>query len=58
MSRKVVHDDDITVGERWSQTLFDICEEDRPVQWPINHKGCDHPVVAQSDNQGDGLPMA
>jgi hypothetical protein len=24
MSRKVVHDDDITVGERWSQTLFDI----------------------------------
>jgi hypothetical protein len=25
MSRKVVHDDDVTVVERWSQTLFDIC---------------------------------
>src|SRR6516225_3761145 len=58
MSRKVVHDDDITAVERWSQTLFDVCEEDRPAHCPINHEGCDHPVVAQSDNQGDGLPMA
>jgi hypothetical protein len=58
MSRKVVHDDDVTVVERWSQTLFDVCEEDRPVHRPIDHERCDHPVVAQSDNQGDGLPMA
>src|SRR2546430_4973297 len=58
MSRKVVHDDDVTAVERWSQTLFDVCEEDCPVHRPIDHEGCDHPVVAQSDNQGDGLPMA
>src|SRR5262249_55903187 len=58
MSRKVVHDDDVTAVERWSQTLFDVCEEDRPVHRPIDHERCDHPVVAQSDNQGDGLPMA
>jgi hypothetical protein len=58
MSRKVVHDDDVTVVEHWSQTLFDVCEEDCPIHRPIDHEGCDHPVVAQSDNQGDGLPMA
>src|SRR5712671_776369 len=58
MSRKVVHDDDVMVVEHWSQTLFDVCEEDRPVHRPIDHERCDHPVVAQSDNQGDGLPMA
>src|SRR5262249_16139425 len=58
MSRKVVHDDDVTVVERWSQTLFDLSHEDRPVHRPIDHERCDHPVVAQSDNQGDGLPMA
>src|SRR5256884_4574148 len=58
MSRKVVHDDDVTAVERLSQTLFDVCEEDCPVHRPIDHEGCDHPVVAQSDNQGDGLPMA
>ena len=58
MSRKVVHDDDVMVVEHWSQTLFDVCEEDRPVHRPIDHEGCDHPVVTQSDNQGDGLPMA
>ena len=48
----------VTAVERRSQTLFDVCEEDRPVHRPIDHEGCDHPVVAQSDNQGDGLPMA
>src|SRR4051812_19887450 len=56
MSRQVVHDDDVTAIERRSQTLFDVCEEDRPVHRPIDHEGCDHPVVTQSDNQGDGLP--
>src|SRR5215813_12455815 len=34
MSRKVVHDDDVTAVERWSQTLFDVCEKDRPVHRP------------------------
>jgi len=58
MSRKVVHDDDVTAIERRSQTLFDVCEEGRPVHRAIDHEGCDHPVVTQSDNQGDGLPMA
>src|SRR5258707_13124276 len=29
-----------------------------PFIGPIDHERCDHPVVAQSDNQGDGLPMA
>jgi hypothetical protein len=58
VSRKVVHDDDVTAAERRSQTLFDVCEEDRPVHRPIDHEGGDHPVVAQSNNQGDGLPMA
>jgi len=38
--------------------LFDVCEEDRPIHRPIDHEGGDHPVVAQSNNQGDGLPMA
>ena len=51
MSRKVVHDDDVTAVERWSQTLFDVGEEDCPVHRPIDHEGCDHPVVAQSDNR-------
>ena len=55
MSRKVVHDDDVTAVEHWSQTLVDVCEEDRPVHRPIDHERCDHPVVAQSDNQGGAL---
>ena len=35
-----------------------VCEEDRPVHRPIDHERRDHPVVAHSDNQGDGLPIA
>src|SRR5947209_18774546 len=54
---EVVHDDDITAIERRSETLLDIGEKDCPIHRSINHKGRDHPVLAQAGNQGDRLPM-
>ena len=57
VSREVIHDDDVTAIQCRSQTLFDVCEEDRPVHRSIDHEGCDHPVMAQAGNQGDCLPM-
>src|SRR5215813_2014349 len=43
MSRKVVHDDDVTVVERWSQTLFDVCEEVVPFIGPSITNGATIP---------------
>jgi hypothetical protein len=57
VSRKIVHDDGIAVIERRGQTLLDIRDEGRPVHWPVNDEGRDHPIIAQAGHEGDGLPM-
>jgi hypothetical protein len=57
VSRKIVHDDNIAAIEHRCQTLFDIGDEGRPIHWPVNDEGCDHPVIAQASYEGDRLPM-
>ena len=55
---EIVHDDGIAAIERRGQTLPDIGDESWPVHRPIDHEGCDHPIVAQAGDEGDGLPMS
>lgn len=57
MSRKIVHHHDIVTPERRGQTLLDIGQECRSVDWPVKDQRRHHPIVTQRSHQGDCLPM-
>src|ERR1700681_762784 len=58
VSRKVVHEDDVTAIERRGQTLLDIGAKDVAVDRAIDHQGCHDCVMAQAGYKRAGFPMS
>jgi hypothetical protein len=56
--RQVVEHDDVAGAQRGDQDLFDVREECRIVDGPIEHSGRGEPVEAQARNDRVRLPMA
>jgi hypothetical protein len=55
---KIVRNDGIAAAERWGQTVLNIFDEGWPVHRTVEDNGCNHSIVAQAGDEGDGLPMA
>jgi len=45
VAAKVVHDDNVTWGERGYEELLDIGEEELAIDRPVEHAGCVDPIV-------------
>ena len=58
VSRKVVHEDDVTAIERRGQTPLDIGAKDVAVDRAIDHEGRHDCVMAQAGYQRAGFPMS
>ena len=57
MDGEIVEDDDIAWSQRGHQDLFDVREETRTIDGPIEHGGGTEALEAQRGDHGVGLPM-
>jgi hypothetical protein len=57
VSWNIIHNDNVAALERWGKTLFDISDEDLPVDWAVYHEGCDYSALPQAGDQSDRLPV-
>jgi hypothetical protein len=58
VSRQVVEDHDITLGQGRGELSLDIGLEDPAVHRPIHHEGSSQAVTAQARDEGLGEPVA
>ena len=56
--RKIIHNDDIATFERWHKKLLHPCDKGEAVHRSFHYKRRHHPVMAQSSDEGDRLPMS
>jgi hypothetical protein len=56
VAAEVIHDDDITRGERRHEDLLDVSQKTEAVDRPIEHAGRVDPVVAQRGQEGERSP--
>ncbi len=57
VGREVVEDDDIARSQRGHQHLFDVGEETRTINGPIEDGGCAEALETKRGDDGVGLPM-
>lgn len=57
VGRQVVEDDDIARAQRRHQHLFDVGEERRTINGPIEHRGRAQPLKTERGDDGVGLPV-
>lgn len=57
VAAQIVHDDDISGGERRYQALLDIIGEDLAVDWLVEHARCIDPVASQGCEERHRAPM-
>ena len=57
VDREVVEDDDIARAQRRHQDLFDVGEERRTINGPIEHRGGAQPLKTQRGDHRVGLPV-
>jgi hypothetical protein len=57
VDREVVEDDDIARTQRWHQDLFDVGEERRAIDGPIEHRGRAQPLKTERGDHRVGLPV-
>ena len=55
---QIVEDDDVAGRKRWGEYALDINLKDHPVHGSVDHEWRRDRVVAQSGDEGGGLPMA
>lgn len=58
VGREIVHDDDVSLGQRRNQLLADVGEKELAVDWSVDHQRGDQPRGAEAREEGGRLPMA
>lgn len=58
MTAEIIEHDDIARLECWNQKLLDIGQKNAPVDRSVENAGCGDPVMTQSRQKGQCLPVA